>query len=264
MRELWEHIASSPSSIWQIGYLDLTVRMLLAVILGGIIGLEREWSNHAAGLRTHIMVTIGAAAIMMLSIYGFSEFVDEPNVRVDPARLAAQVISGIGFLGAGAILRNGLSISGLTTAASIWVTAAIGLGVGAGFYYGSILCTILVFVVLQTLNRLEKRIKRPRTERQITLQISNRPELLGRLVSLLGERGLEVSAMSVSVVGLTDHPQREADSASVSAVKLRVRSGSEEAFLSAVGDMHHIEGVMALETGRLTASRPMEKKIAMH
>lgn len=106
--------------------------MVLAAVLGGLVGMEREWNNHAAGFRTHILVCLGAATIMLLSIYGFSQFVNEANVRMDPARLAAQVISGVGFLGAGAILRNGPVISGLTTAASVWVVAAIGLCVGAG------------------------------------------------------------------------------------------------------------------------------------
>lgn len=96
------------------------------MLLGGLIGFERERSNHAAGLRTHILVCLGSTLIMLLSIYGFSDFVDEINVRIDPARLATAVITGIGFLGAGTILFTGKSITGLTTAASIWVVGPWG------------------------------------------------------------------------------------------------------------------------------------------
>ena len=126
--------------------------------MGGIIGWERELSNQSAGFRTHILVCVGSALIMLLSMYGFADYAYEANVRMDPARLAAQVISGIGFLGAGTILRNGLSISGLTTAASLWVVAAIGLSVGAGFYLPSIIATSIVFTNLFILNRVEKRV----------------------------------------------------------------------------------------------------------
>src|SRR4051794_30035185 len=114
---------------WVIGNGHLVLRLLLSVLLGGLVGVERERKNHAAGLRTHTLVCLGSCLIMILSMYGFSDFADEPNVRLDPARLAAQVISGVGFLGAGTILFTGKSITGLTTAASIWVVMAIGLAV---------------------------------------------------------------------------------------------------------------------------------------
>src|SRR5690606_15906316 len=109
--------------------MQILLRLGLAAALGGLIGFEREQAQHAAGLRTHIMVCLGSCLMMLLSIYGFSQFVYEGNVRVDPARLAAAVITGIGFLGAGTILHTGKSVTGLTTAASIWVVSAIGLGV---------------------------------------------------------------------------------------------------------------------------------------
>lgn len=122
------------SNPWFIDEWHILLRLLLAMLLGGLVGLERERSNHAAGLRTHILVCLGSALIMMLSIYGFKDFAHELNVRIDPARLATAVITGVGFLGAGTILFTGKSITGLTTAASIWVVAAIGLASGAGFF----------------------------------------------------------------------------------------------------------------------------------
>ena len=112
---------------------DLAVRMLIAAILGAAIGLEREIHEHPAGMRTHLLVSLGTAIFTVLSIYGF-EGITANGVAptVDPTRIAAQVVSGIGFLGAGAILKYGTSIRGLTTAASLWATAAVGMAVGAG------------------------------------------------------------------------------------------------------------------------------------
>lgn len=144
-------------SPWEIDIWEMVLRLSLAVVLGGAIGLERERRNRAAGFRTNILVCLGSSLIMLLSIYGFSEFANEYNVRLDPARLAAQVISGIGFLGAGVILYNGLSITGLTTAATLWVVAAIGLAVGAGFYYAAAITTFVVLFSLLVLNKIESK-----------------------------------------------------------------------------------------------------------
>lgn len=125
---------------------EVAFRLLLASVFGGIVGFERERNDSPAGFRTHILVSLGSALIMIISMYGFSDFT---SVNKDPARLAAQVVSGIGFLGAGTILRDKTSIKGLTTAASLWVVSAIGLAAGAGFYFSSCLATILVFLTLE-------------------------------------------------------------------------------------------------------------------
>lgn len=186
------------SSIWHISYFDLTLRILLAVICGGGIGIEREWSNHAAGFRTHILVCVGSASIMLLSIYGFGEFVTETNVRIDPARLAAQVISGIGFIGAGAIMRSGLSIKGLTTAASIWVVAAIGLCVGAGFLYCAFLVTAVVFICLFMLNKFEKHLMRNRRDYEVIIKFVDRPGNLGLITTKFSENGIRLNRIQMS------------------------------------------------------------------
>lgn len=144
--------------VWHIGLNEISIRIIIALILGGIIGLERERGKHPAGLRTHILVCVGAALITLTSIYGFSAFAYEPNVRMDPSRLSAQIVSGIGFLGAGTIMRTGIGVSGLTTAASLWVVAAIGLAVGTGFYYPAALATVLVLISLFLLNIVEKKL----------------------------------------------------------------------------------------------------------
>lgn len=124
---------------------EITLRLFLACVFGGIVGFQRERHDSPAGFRTYILVSLGSSLIMILSMYGFSDFTSTG----DPARLAAQVVSGIGFLGAGTILRDGVSVKGLTTAASLWVVSAIGLAVGAGFYYSSFFVAVLVFITLE-------------------------------------------------------------------------------------------------------------------
>ncbi|MCM3288723.1 MgtC/SapB family protein [Paenibacillus sp. MER 180] len=189
--------------VWQIGMLELTLRVIIAVVLGGAIGLEREFGEHAAGFRTHILVCLGSALIMMLSSYGFSSFIYETNVRMDPARLAAQVISGIGFLGAGTILRTGMTVSGLTTAASLWVVAAIGLAVGAGFYYGALLTAFTAFFSLFMLNKLEKKFSRfskSASVRQLALVIADGPRHIGKVLFILKEQNIAISDISIEPV----------------------------------------------------------------
>jgi putative Mg2+ transporter-C (MgtC) family protein len=184
-------------SPWYIDPLHITLRLLLALVLGGFIGFERELSSHAAGFRTHILVCVGSALVMLLSIYGFSEFVNETNVRIDPSRLAAQVISGIGFLGAGTILRNGLSITGLTTAASLWVVAAIGLAVGAGFYFASILSCFMVLISLWILNKVERKYFAGKRIHLIKIQAIDQPGSLGVLSTILGKKGFDIRKVAM-------------------------------------------------------------------
>ena len=129
--------------------------MFLSLILGGLIGLERETHGRPAGFRTHILVSVGSTLVMLVSAYAFYDFELVLARGYDPGRIAAQVISGIGFLGAGTILREGANILGLTTAASIWSVAGIGLAVGAGFYFPAIMASLIVVGALILLNRLE-------------------------------------------------------------------------------------------------------------
>ena len=130
-------------------------RLLLSLLLGALIGVDREKSRQAAGLRTHILICTGSTLIMLVSAYVPQQFL---GPTADPGRIVAQVISGIGFLGAGAIFRLGVNVKGLTTAASIWVVAAIGITVGAGFYEAAIFATFLLLFVLVVLNIIEKKI----------------------------------------------------------------------------------------------------------
>ena len=130
--------------------LDLTIRLLLAALLGGILGAEREWRNKEAGLRTNILIAIGSALFTLMSI----ELTD--GKTGDTSRVAAQIVTGVGFLGAGAIMRTNGGIQGLTTAATIWVNAAVGVAAGGGEYHLAVIATIITLAVLLVLQPIEK------------------------------------------------------------------------------------------------------------
>lgn len=127
-----------------LGIDQIIMRLVVSAILGGIIGIERESSNRPAGFRTHILVTLGSALMMIISTTSFDPFV----YNNDPMRLAAQVVSGIGFLGAGTVLKDGDTVKGLTTAAAIWVCGGIGLAIGVGMYEAGIIATLISFFSL--------------------------------------------------------------------------------------------------------------------
>lgn len=133
---------------------EVISRLVVSVILGGLVGLERQIQKKGAGLRTHILVSIGSCLIMLTSMYIFDIYKDVINL--DPSRLASGVITGIGFLGAGAIIREREGVKGLTTAASLWLVAGVGLAVGCGFYTACFLTTSLALIVLLFLGRMEK------------------------------------------------------------------------------------------------------------
>lgn len=138
---------------------ELILRVVLAAVLGGLIGMERELSDHPAGLRTHIALALGAALFGVLSGYGFRGFNASrtvTNYQVDPTRVASQIVVGIGFLGGGAILKEGVHVRGLTTAASLWVTAAIGLGCALGEYWLAVTTTAVVLLSLTVLRRPQR------------------------------------------------------------------------------------------------------------
>ncbi len=151
-------------------YGSISVRLVLAFILGGLVGYEREKASRPAGFRTHILVCLGSALVMVTAEFIWREY--SPAINLDPTRLGAQVISGIGFLGAGTIIRNGSSVKGLTTAASLWAVACIGLAIGSGFYAGALIATLLIFLVLISLKKIEEKLMNRRGSRnlQITLK----------------------------------------------------------------------------------------------
>ncbi|WP_052339418.1 MgtC/SapB family protein [Gorillibacterium massiliense] len=173
------------------------MRLLLALLLGGAIGYERERNNHPAGFRTHILVCMGSALLMLISMYGFSAFSAAPHVTMDPSRIASQVIPSIGFLGAGTILRNGFNVTGLTTAASLWVASAIGLAVGAGFYFGAVLTTGLMLISLYILNRVERRFFIDKRIYSLKVTAIDNPAALGAVSDLLEANNVLVRKLTV-------------------------------------------------------------------
>jgi putative Mg2+ transporter-C (MgtC) family protein len=138
------------SSVPSLSWAEALLRLAVAAALGGAVGLERELREREAGFRTHMLVSVGSALFTMAGAYGFRDFfISGGNiVRSDPTRIAAQVVTGIGFLGAGAIIRQGLSVRGLTTAATLWVVAAIGLTTGAGYYSAAVITTAIALFSL--------------------------------------------------------------------------------------------------------------------
>ncbi|WP_372751219.1 MgtC/SapB family protein [Labilibaculum sp.] len=146
-------------------------RLLFSFLIGFVIGIERETHKQPAGLRTHVLICMGSTLIMLLSIFVPQTFSDFQNG--DPGRIAAQVVSGIGFLGAGAIMKFGVNVKGLTTAASIWVVAALGLAIGAGMYMGAILGTAILLIALVLLDFLEKMLFQSKFIKRLTIYTHN-------------------------------------------------------------------------------------------
>ena len=215
-------LASVPTLSWE----EAMLRVLAAAALGGAVGLERELREREAGLRTHLLVCMGSALFTLVSAYGFHEFLASGDavIRADPTRIAAQIVTGIGFLGAGAIIREGLAVRGLTTAATLWVVAAIGMASGAGYYAAAVTATVLTVialwplriaahVVVERFRPEEKRIVIELKEGQSALELLHDIEARGAYVQhfeLTEERDRRVVTLEVEpiseelVAGITD------------------------------------------------------------
>jgi putative Mg2+ transporter-C (MgtC) family protein len=172
-------------------------RLLLAAVLGGLIGYERERLSWAAGLRTHMLVCVGSALIMIVSAYGFADILGTPNVVLDPSRIAAQVVSGIGFLGAGSILVRRDAVRGLTTAASVWAVAAVGLAVGGGLYIGAVPATVIILIILAGIKPLERKFISARQKREFQIVAARGSVSVGTVEEALGAGSVRVSRFIV-------------------------------------------------------------------
>ena len=179
-----------------VGDIEIIGRLIVITVLSGLIGIERERHGRAAGLRTHILVGLGSTLIMLTSMHIFEIY--KGVSTADPARIAAQVVSGIGFLGAGTIIRFRASIRGLTTAASLWAAAGIGLAVGSGFYLGAYVTTLLVLGALFFLTRLERNYLRRDWYRVLVAETNTPSAPLPELRSILHEYEVEIRDFEVS------------------------------------------------------------------
>lgn len=225
----------------EVDYWEIAERLAVAAVLGGLIGWEREQRNKQAGFKTHLLVSVGSALIMLTSIYGFGDLVNHPNARFDPARLAAQVVSGIGFLGAGAILRHSnMIISGLTTAATLWVVAAIGLSVGAGFYFAAVITTVVVLIIVVVLRGIETKFIATQKLRNIKIIINDKTGVLFKVNQIIENSKLEVRRMNL--INMTEWEKQP-----VIAVNLRVRFRSKKSFLNIVEQLQKLEGVKEVQ-----------------
>jgi putative Mg2+ transporter-C (MgtC) family protein len=180
---------------------EALLRLALAAALGAAIGVERELREREAGLRTHLLVSLGSALFTIVSAYGFHAFLTSGQsvVRADPTRIAAQIVTGIGFLGAGAIIRQGLSVRGLTTAATLWVVAAVGLAAGAGYYSAAAITTALVLFALYPLRiaayRIIRRFRAEEGRLLVELPAGVGP---GAVIDVVDGTGARIDAIEVS------------------------------------------------------------------
>ena len=214
----------------------MLLRLVVAAGLGGAIGFERELRERQAGLRTHLVVSVGSALFTLVSAYGFHEFLVNggATVRADPTRIAAQIVSGIGFLGAGAIIRQGLSVRGLTTAATLWLVAAIGMASGAGYYSAALIATLGALITLGPMRIVAYKIIhrwRPEVDRLVVdIPAGGSPV---PILEVIEERGARVIALEIA---------QEGDRRSV-ALDVELMNGvvTAPAIVAAVGD---IDGVL--------------------
>jgi len=214
--------------------LDISVRILAAAIFGALIGFEREIHEHPAGMRTHLLVSLGSALFTVISIFGFVGVLPAgQGSPVDPSRVAAQIVTGVGFLGAGAILKFGTSIRGLTTAASLWATAAIGMAAGAAEYIIAAVGTAIVLFSLWPLNWVVDRIHGSGTQ-AVHLRLSLKGlESVGQVTAAASANRLELAAIQSQRVGKN---RFELD------LDLRVRSpGDLGTFVEALATMPEVE-----------------------
>jgi len=175
----------------------LAVRLLLAAVLGAAIGVEREMHDHPAGTRTHLLVSVGSAGFTILSIYGFVGLGEgAAQGSVDPSRVAAQIVTGIGFLGAGAIIKYGTSVRGLTTAASLWVTAAVGMAAGTGQWVLAIVATAIVVATLGPMPLVVRRFLRRRDHVVHARLEVTRLGAIGEISRMLADRGVALHGIS--------------------------------------------------------------------
>jgi len=179
----------------RIGPMDAAIRLILAMLAGGLVGMEREMRRQTAGLRTHILISLGSCLLMMLSIWmPQSVGLD----KGDPGRIAAQVVSGIGFLGAGAFIKIGNNVKGMTTAASLWVVAAIGLTIGGGMWIAGLITLVLVLIALAALEPVERKLFPAERFKYIGIWFAENTADRGKVLDVLAEHGIRVQSVDAS------------------------------------------------------------------
>lgn len=177
---------------------DPFIGILCAAALGSLIGLERELHGQPAGLRTHMILSVGAALAAILSI-SFSQDISNPNLPSDPARIVAQVVSGVGFLGAGAIINMGITVKGLTTASSLWTTAIVGIACGSQYYEIACFTSVVVLIILTVINYLESLMLTTYKTHTLKITLKDRPGIVNEIRETLTEYNVKIISLNASM-----------------------------------------------------------------
>ena len=172
--------------------------ILAAAFFGSIIGLEREVHGQPAGLRTHMILAVGASLAAILSI-SYSEFISNPDMMSDPGRIVAQVVSGVGFLGAGAIMKMGVTVKGLTTASSLWTTAIVGIAAGSGYVEIAAFTTALVLIILVIIDKIEKRFLPTYKSHTLKVTLEDQPGIVKKIKHILSEKKVKIVSLNASM-----------------------------------------------------------------
>jgi putative Mg2+ transporter-C (MgtC) family protein len=223
-----------------IGSSDMVIRLAVAAVLGSAVGLERQRQEWSAGLRTHMLVCVGSALAMLVSTYGFRDVVGQKGIELDPSRVAAQVISGIGFLGAGTILflRQEV-IRGLTTAAGLWTVAGIGLAVGGGLYIPAVAATAIVLIILAAIKPLERRFLSKRRYNGIRMILERKQVKLTAIEDVLSENQLKYTQINIA-------PAFEEDTDEIK-ISLQRQINKKVSLLEIIEELRKIKGVREVE-----------------
>lgn len=190
---------------------EVALRIAASIILGGIIGLERQFKQRPAGFKTHILVCVGSATIMVLSEYMFRKYYAEFGLLTDPSRLGAQVISGVGFLGAGTIIHHGQNVRGLTTAASLWVVAAIGLAAGAGYFFLAGLVAVSIYIILFIFNKIYNKFTSHSDVSSLQIKLLNKAKAIGAINLMLAKNNIKILDMNYINPSLDDEMEHVAE-----------------------------------------------------
>jgi putative Mg2+ transporter-C (MgtC) family protein len=218
---------------------EIIIRLAVASLLGSMIGFERQRRDWAAGLRTHMLVCVGATLAMIVSAYGFIDVVNKPGIMLDPSRVAAQVISGIGFLGAGTILfmKNEM-VKGLTTAAGLWTVAAIGLAVGGGLYLPAFITTVIVLIILAVIKPIEQRIFNRNKFSGINLLVKHNQVNMQSIQDVLDKHELTIKEVRISLADETNDQVR---------VSIERLSAKSKGSLTVLEDLQKLDAITVVE-----------------
>ncbi len=228
-------------------YLDLIIEIILSIVCGGLIGLERGYNKRPAGLRTHILVCVGSMTVMQLSGEMFEYYYTNYNYLIDPTRMSAQVVSGMGFIGAGTILKQGNSIRGITTAASIWCVAIVGLCIGAGYYEMAIFVTGILSIILILFNNFERHLRRRKNVHEIIIKLIDKDKVMGSVNFLILKYNIKIVDMNIDEPLKDSIKSNNGTALSIINLHLFIKSTNKENVKKLCNNIEELDGVMSVE-----------------